>query len=69
MCSCSTRDPFKSVFRFDAPDAAPAQFSPDSSSVLLLFASVGASPRVERWDIASQKRSEAHEIYARGAVT
>ena len=60
-----TRDPFKSVFRFDAPDAAPAQFSPDSSSVLLLFASVGASPRVERWDIASQKRSEAHEIYVR----
>jgi WD40 repeat protein len=62
-----TRDPFKSVFRFDAPDAAPAQFTPDSRNIVVLFATVGASPRVERWDIAGQKRLEAHEIYVRDA--
>ncbi len=60
-----TRDPLKAVFRFDAPDAAPAHFSPDSNSILVLFAQVGESPRVERWDIGSQRRTEAHEIYVR----
>jgi WD40 repeat protein len=60
------RQPLKPVFRFDAPEATAGQFTPDSRSVVLLFDAVGASPRVERWDIGSQKRIEVHEIYVRG---
>jgi hypothetical protein len=59
-----SRSPLKSVFRFDAPDAAPAQFAPDARSIVLLFAPMGA-PRVERWDIGTHKRMEAHEIYVK----
>jgi hypothetical protein len=60
------RKPLKAVFHFDAPEAAPGQFTPDSRGIVLLFDAVGASPRVERWDIASQKRLEVHEIYTLG---
>lgn len=60
-----TRDPFRSLFRFDAPEATSVQFSPDSQTILVLFSPMGASPRVERWNIATQKRVEAYEIYVR----
>jgi hypothetical protein len=53
------------VFRFDAADAAAAQFTPDSRGIVLLFDPKGA-PRVERWDITTQKRAEVHEIYVKG---
>ena len=59
------RQPLKPVFRFDAADAAGALFTPDSHGIVLLFDPEGA-PRVERWDIATQKRVEVHEIYVRG---
>lgn len=60
-----SRQPLKPVVRFDALDADPVQFTPDSRSVVLLFDAFQASPRVERWDIASQKRVEVHEVYVR----
>jgi WD40 repeat protein len=59
------REPLKAVFRFDAADAAAAQFTPDSRGIVLLFDPKGA-PRVERWDITTQKRAEVHEIYVKG---
>ncbi len=60
------RTPLKSVFHFDALDASPGQFTPDSRGIVLLFDDVKGSPRVERWDIASQKRVDVHEVYIRG---
>lgn len=59
-----TRVPFKFVFRIDAPEARPAQFTPDSQDIVFDSTNKG-SPRVERWDIATQRRLEVHEIYIR----
>jgi WD40 repeat protein len=59
------RHPLKPVFRFEALEATPGQFTPDSRGVVLLFDAVGASPRVERWSIQTQKRLEVHEIYVK----
>jgi len=59
------REPLTSIFHFEAHDAGSAQFTPDSRGIVLLFDDVRASPRVERWDIASQKRAEVHEVYVR----
>ena len=65
-----TRQPLKPVFRIDAPDAELAQFTPDSHGVVFHIAGFETSPRTERWDINSQKRAEAHEIYVRrGCLT
>ena len=60
-----TRLPLKSLFRIDAADASPAQFTPDSSGVVFQIASAGASPRVEHWEIAARKRMDVREIYVR----
>jgi len=47
-----TRDPLKFVFRIDAADAQPAQFSPDSQQIV--FFSSGL--RVETWSIERQEQ-------------
>jgi WD40 repeat protein len=60
-----TRSPLKSVLRLDAPEASAAQFTPDSTGIVFQFAPAGSSPRVEHWDIASNKRLDVHEIYVR----
>jgi len=60
-----TRQPLQPIFRFDAGDADAGQFTPDSRGVVLLFDAFRGSPRVERWDISSQKRTEVHEVYVR----
>lgn len=60
-----TRQPLKAIFHFDARDAAAGQFTPDSRGVVLLFDDAKASPRVEHWDIANQKRVEVREVYVR----
>jgi WD40 repeat protein len=60
-----TRAPFKFVFAIDAPQARAAQFTPDSQGIVFDFTSYGGSPRVERWDIPTQRRIEVHEIYVR----
>src|SRR5262249_256047 len=59
------REPLKSLGHFPAHDAEPAQFSSDSRSIALLFGRVGSSPRVESWDVATQKLVQAHEVYVR----
>jgi len=53
-----TRDPLKFVFRIDAADAQPAQFSPDSRQVV--FFSYGL--RVETWDIERQEQSSVTDV-------
>lgn len=58
-----TRQPLKSLFRIPAWDAAPALFTPDSASVVYSIGGFGESPRVEKWNLASQKRTEVHEIH------
>ena len=45
-------------FRFDATDAYPAQFSPDSSAIVFY----DPNYRVERWNVASKQREWAHEL-------
>ncbi|HEY6945036.1 MAG TPA: M48 family metalloprotease [Candidatus Acidoferrum sp.] len=57
-----TRDPLKFVFRIDAVDAEPAQFSPDSRQVV--FFSSGL--RVETWDIDHQEQTSVTDVPARG---
>jgi WD40 repeat protein len=65
-----TREPLKPLFRIDAPDAEFARFTPDSRGVVFHIAGFEASPRVERWDISTQKRLDLHEIYVRkGCLT
>lgn len=56
-----SRDPFEVLFFIEAPDADKAQFSPDSKSIVFKSPSL----RVERWDIASQKRTAVHEVLLR----
>jgi WD40 repeat protein len=56
-----TRQPFAPLFQIDAPSAAPAQFSPDSDQVVFHNHSL----RVETWNIATRKRTSAHELNER----
>jgi hypothetical protein len=56
-----TREPFKPVFRIDAPEADEAQFSPDSQYVVFSTSDL----RVEIWSVAEEKLSEAHEVVVR----
>ncbi|HEV7904762.1 MAG TPA: M48 family metalloprotease [Pyrinomonadaceae bacterium] len=56
-----TREPFKILFRIDAPEALPAQFAPDSQTVS--FATSGL--RVESWNVAEQKQQSVKEMYVR----
>ena len=52
------RDPFGTLFRIDAPDAYPAQFTPDSKSIVFYNPSL----RVEEWDIGDESRTDVHEV-------
>ncbi len=56
-----SRQPFTTLFRIDAPDASPAQFTPDSKSVI--FATKGL--RVEKWSIHDRQIQQANEVYIR----
>jgi hypothetical protein len=56
-----SRDPFAILFHVEAPDVAPAQFSPDSNSVVFHTRSL----RVERWEIASGERVSVQEVVRR----
>ena len=61
--SVLTREPLAPLFRIDAPDAKPAQFSADSKTVILYTPNL----RVEVWDIAEQKLQTAYEVVLRKA--
>jgi WD40 repeat protein len=54
----ATREPLASLFRIDALDAHNAQFTPDSRSVVFYDEEL----RVQKWDIATQKRTSIHEL-------
>jgi hypothetical protein len=48
----------KMLFHIEAPDAEAAQFTPDSQGVVFHDSSL----RVERWDVAAQKRTYVKEM-------
>src|SRR5579864_3717147 len=52
------REPLTNLFRIDAPDASPAQFTPDSAAIVFSDTEL----RVEKWDIAGQRRSLVHQL-------
>jgi WD40 repeat protein len=56
-----TREPFKPVFRIDAPEAEEAHFTPDSQNVVFNTSDL----RVEIWSVAEEKLIEAHEVILR----
>lgn len=53
-----TRDPLKFLFRIPVEGAEPAGFTPDSRSVLIWTAGL----HIERWEIASESRTEVNEV-------
>jgi hypothetical protein len=52
------RDPYQLLFRFDAEDAKPAEWSPDSTRIVFYTPKL----HVEEWGVAQQKLLSAHEI-------
>jgi WD40 repeat protein len=56
-----SREPLAPVFYIPAPDAYPAHFSPDSSTLAFLTSGM----RVELWSMGDHKRKSAHEISVR----
>ncbi|MFN2414091.1 MAG: M48 family metalloprotease [Pyrinomonadaceae bacterium] len=56
-----TREPLRHLFRVDAPEARPAQFTPDSATLVFHNREL----RVEEWDVAEKKMKSAKELYAR----
>lgn len=56
-----SREPLAPLFRIDAPEAKPAQFTPDSRTVVFHTSNM----RVEFWDIAEQKLKNANEVVVR----
>jgi len=56
-----SREPFQAMFRIPAEDAEPAQFSPDSESVV--FHTRGL--HVEKWSIANETRTFSKELFVR----
>ncbi|HYH85066.1 MAG TPA: M48 family metalloprotease [Pyrinomonadaceae bacterium] len=55
------REPLAPLFRIDAPEARPAQFTADSQTVLFHTSSL----RVESWSIAEGRQKSAREMYVR----
>ena len=55
-----TRDPIKFIFRFDAEDAQPAQFSPNSREIVFFSSHF----RVETWDIEQQEQVSIVDVPA-----
>ncbi len=53
-----SREPFAHLFRIDAQEAEPAQFTPDSREVV--YHTTGL--RIERWSIEEEQRTAVHEI-------
>lgn len=53
-----TREPLANQFRIDALDAHTAQFTPDSRSLVFYDKEL----RVEKWDLASRRRAELHQL-------
>ena len=56
--SVLSRDPFRVLFRVDAPDAQPAQFTPDSGTLVFHTNDL----RVDRWSIAEKKLAGVRDL-------
>jgi hypothetical protein len=56
-----TREPLKPLFRIDAPEALPAQFSSDSQTLSFSTPSL----RVETWSLAEGKQQRVKEMFVR----
>jgi hypothetical protein len=56
-----SRDPYKQIFRFDADQALPAEFSPDSQHIV--FTTRGLHS--EEWSISDQRLLASHDPVAR----
>lgn len=56
-----SRQPFNVLFDIEAVEARPAQFTPDSQSVVFFDPSL----RVEKWDVAKQRRTAVNEMVVR----
>ncbi len=52
------REPFQSIFSINVEEAEPAQFTPDSKSIVFFNDSL----RVEKWDIEEQERTTVSEL-------
>ena len=55
------REPLAPLFRIDALEALPAQFSPDSQSIVFSTENL----RVEAWSVAEAKQRSVKEMYVR----
>jgi WD40 repeat protein len=56
----STREPLHFVFRIEAPDAGPAQFSPDARQIVFFNHSLS----VETWDVEKQEQTSLADVPA-----
>ncbi len=56
-----SREPFAPLFRIEAPEALPAQFTPDSQAIVLHNSAL----RVETWSVADAKLRGAREMYVK----
>jgi WD40 repeat protein len=54
-----SHEPLAPLFRIEAPEARPAQFTPDSRSVVFHNSDL----RVESWDVEAKKQTSAREMY------
>ena len=59
--SVLTRDPLAVVFRIDTADAEPAQFSVDSTHVMVHTTDL----RIERWSVAGRRLAAVHDLVRR----
>lgn len=60
-----SNEPFTLLFRIDADEAHPLQFSPDSQKILVLTRDL----RIEQWGIDSQERTSVHEMALQNGCT
>jgi WD40 repeat protein len=56
-----TREPLAHFLHIDAPEARPAQFTPDSKGLVFYNQDL----RVEEWDVEAKKLKSAKELFAR----
>jgi hypothetical protein len=56
----STREPLRFVFRIEAPDAGPAQFSPDARHIVFFNRGL----RVETWDVEREEQTSLADVPA-----
>jgi WD40 repeat protein len=53
-----SREPFKVLFRIDAQESLPAQFSPDSEFIVFNTQDL----RVEKWSVTEERRANLYEV-------